>query len=629
MRAASTLLILVLINFSVIDNSLADAGKPDKTIHVESIIIEITSQRVNWWQATAQVTILDKNGAPVEGVSVTGDWDLEGTVFHKKASEKTNKQGIVEILSSPQRVWGGHVFTFIVTEVAAWLCPAKCYIYDETDNVETSDNTTVPLPDDEVSFPFQGIKRTHRKTTIPRPLNINVLEIDLNEPAIRFFVTPGGSEYDDRNTEIREEVLARRTSTFVAEYGLQVGINGDFAAPAEGPPYEYKPRIVLGLAVSNGMQYSTDDGWPALTLPRTLQSRTAYIGRSPFPADVYNAIGGNKMLVESGQPVKPFTWEPMGGALEKHPRTSAGISADGKRLIIIVIDGRQKRFSEGVTLPEMSEYLIEFGAYTGLNLDGGGSSTMVFENADGNPTIINYPSDEKGERIVSNHFGVISSPILARTNPGDINYDGGIDAQDALLALHHTVRLITLSAAQQQLADVSGEGAISALDAVLILQRSAGLIKQFPVEYQAGALILNPKLESEVLIETIFELERTPLNRRQRQVLEALKEWIFQTVIPAHSFLLQNYPNPFNPETWMPFQLGEPAEVTILIHNIKGEIVRSINLGIKPAGIYITRHRAAHWNGRTQTNETASSGIYYYTIKAGDLFATRKMILLK
>jgi len=269
----------------------------------------------------------------------------------------------------------------------------------------------IPMPNDEVTFPFQGIKRTHRTTAIPRPLNINVLEIDLNCPAISFFVTPGGPEYDDPNTEIQEEVLARRTTTFVADYGLQVGINGDFAAPAQGPRYDYQPRAVLGLAVSNGVQYSTDDGRPALTFPRAAQSGAAYIGRAPFPADVYNAIGGNKMLVEGGQPVEPSTWDTIGGALEYHPRTSSGLSADGKRLFIIVIDGMQPWFSGGVTLPELAEYLIEFGAYTGVNHDGGGSSTMVFGDKSG-PTIINYPSDAGGERIVSNHLGIFSTPSV-------------------------------------------------------------------------------------------------------------------------------------------------------------------------------------------------------------------------
>jgi hypothetical protein len=94
--------------------------------------------------------------------------------------------------------------------------------------------------------------------------------------------------------------------------------------------------------------------------------------------------------------------------LEFHPRTSVGLSSDGSKLIIIIVDGRQEGFSEGVTLPEMAEYLIEFGAYTGLNLDGGGSSTLVFGTSSG-PEIINRPPDGK-ERVRANHLGIYAGP---------------------------------------------------------------------------------------------------------------------------------------------------------------------------------------------------------------------------
>jgi len=254
---------------------------------------------------------------------------------------------------------------------------------------------------------------------------------------------------------------------------------------------------------------------------------------------------------------------------------------------------------------------------------------MVFEDADGNPTIINYPSDSEGERIVSNHLGIISAPIVARANPGDINNDGNITAYDASLVLQHTVELITLSLEQRQVADVTGDRTISTLDAVLILQYTAGLITQFPVDSQTIAKILNPKLESEVLIEKISELEGISLNREQNQVLEQLKQLVFQRVTPTRNALLQNFPNPFNPETWIPYKLANPAEVTLRIYNIKGELVRNINLGNKAADIYITRNKAVHWNGRTQKGEPAASGIYYYTNKAGGFVATGKMILLK
>ena len=100
-------------------------------------------------------------------------------------------------------------------------------------------------------------------------------------------------------------------------------------------------------------------------------------------------------------------------------------------------------------------------------------------------------------------------------------------------------------------------------------------------------------------------------------------------ILPAHTRVLQNYPNPFNPETWIPFELAKPAEVTIRIYNTKGQLIRTINLGQKEAGFYMSKERAAHWDGHNQRGEPTSSGLYFYTIQAGNFTATRKMILMK
>ena len=79
----------------------------------------------------------------------------------------------------------------------------------------------------------------------------------------------------------------------------------------------------------------------------------------------------------------------------------------------------------------------------------------------------------------------------------------------------------------------------------------------------------------------------------------------------------------------MPYQLSKEAEVIIRIYNAKGHLVRTLHLGNQSAGIYATKNSAARWNGRTQTGENASSGIYFYQIEAGNFTATRKMILMK
>ena len=102
-----------------------------------------------------------------------------------------------------------------------------------------------------------------------------------------------------------------------------------------------------------------------------------------------------------------------------------------------------------------------------------------------------------------------------------------------------------------------------------------------------------------------------------------------QNPIPEQTALLSNYPNPFNPETWIPYQLSEPADVTLTIYDINGHVVRDLDLGHQRAGMYQSRARAAHWDGRNAVGEPVASGLYFYTLKAGDFSATRKMLIRK
>ena len=90
-----------------------------------------------------------------------------------------------------------------------------------------------------------------------------------------------------------------------------------------------------------------------------------------------------------------------------------------------------------------------------------------------------------------------------------------------------------------------------------------------------------------------------------------------------------NFPNPFNPETWIPYQLSKPTEVTITIYAVDGRVVRTLVLGHQPAGMYQTRSRAAYWNGKNEFGEPVASGLYFYTLTAGNFTATRKMLIRK
>ncbi len=109
----------------------------------------------------------------------------------------------------------------------------------------------------------------------------------------------------------------------------------------------------------------------------------------------------------------------------------------------------------------------------------------------------------------------------------------------------------------------------------------------------------------------------------------AALEGLARASVPETTALLANYPNPFNPETWMPYQLAKPANVTLSIHSSNGSLVRTLELGHQPAGIYHNRRDAAYWDGANDAGETVASGVYFYTLTAGNFSATRKMIILK
>ena len=100
-------------------------------------------------------------------------------------------------------------------------------------------------------------------------------------------------------------------------------------------------------------------------------------------------------------------------------------------------------------------------------------------------------------------------------------------------------------------------------------------------------------------------------------------------VQPQDTILAQNFPNPFNPETWIPYQLSQPTEVSIQIYNVSGHLVRSLDLGWQPTGSYMTPSSAAYWDGRNAVGERVASGIYFYTLQTADFTATRRMVILK
>ena len=112
---------------------------------------------------------------------------------------------------------------------------------------------------------------------------------------------------------------------------------------------------------------------------------------------------------------------------------------------------------------------------------------------------------------------------------------------------------------------------------------------------------------------------------------ELRSEMMTVTVLPVikETVLRQNYPNPFNPETWLPYELAKDADVSLDIYSTRGQLVRSLDLGFQQRGRYVSREKAAYWDGRNNYGERVASGIYFYVMRAGDYTAARKMVILK
>ena len=119
----------------------------------------------------------------------------------------------------------------------------------------------------------------------------------------------------------------------------------------------------------------------------------------------------------------------------------------------------------------------------------------------------------------------------------------------------------------------------------------------------------------------------TPTPAFQRGI--ATLEGLLGALAPKETVLLPNYPNPFNPETWIPYQLAKPAAVTVHIYAADGVAVRTLVLGYQHAGRYQTRSRAVYWDGKNDVGEQVASGVYFYTLTAGNFTATRKMLIRK
>ena len=207
--------------------------------------------------------------------------------------------------------------------------------------------------------------------------------------------------------------------------------------------------------------------------------------------------------------------------------------------------------------------------------------------------------------------------VEERLTTGDVNRDGVVSILDLILVAQQLGRRVSPGSP----VDVNGDGVVSILDLIRVAQG----IAESPAAPSVGTQSVDAAMIEAWIAQARLEDDGSIAFKQGIENLQNL----LASLIPEETALLRNYPNPFNPETWIPYQLAESAEVTLTIYDMNGKLVRRLAVGHQAAGMYQSRSRAAYWDGRNQLGEPVASGLYFYTLTAGEFTATRRMMILK
>jgi len=248
---------------------------------------------------------------------------------------------------------------------------------------------------------YEGVTYRRIVRYLPHAMIAHVIIIDRKTAEPKFFVTPP----DDIEGGV---LAARTTSQFLEEFGVQIAINGDgffpwrSNSPADYYPHVGDPVTPNGFAASDGNVYADGLQDPRAE-PILYVSRRNEISFNRPPNRIFHAIAGDRMLILGGEIVPDLDDEAI------HPRTAIGVNKNGRYIYLVVVDGRQPFYSAGATFQELAQLLKDLGAHYAMALDGGGSSTLVIRDENGNARVLNSPIDHLipgNERVVANHFGV-------------------------------------------------------------------------------------------------------------------------------------------------------------------------------------------------------------------------------
>lgn len=264
---------------------------------------------------------------------------------------------------------------------------------------------------------FQGITYSRQIKQQPRPQTVHIVEIDLTAPGLKPLATPsqsGAVAYEGKT--VPTETLAQRTSDFVETQGVQLAINGNFFYPfREVTPWNFYPHLgdgvnTIGIAMSDGKLVSPpQENWISLCLMD---------GQAEIRADgdcrhSLQALAGKMVVLENGAPTEAATQQIAKDGAKPYPFNIVGLDTTGTQLWLVLVDGKQPLYSEGMTMEEVLDLLQELGVETALQLDGGGSTTVAMDTPSG-AKVLNVPAHTKipgRQRPVANNLGFFAEPL--------------------------------------------------------------------------------------------------------------------------------------------------------------------------------------------------------------------------
>jgi exopolysaccharide biosynthesis protein len=237
--------------------------------------------------------------------------------------------------------------------------------------------------------------------TTPRPVVLHVATIDLDRLGV--LVSPNVPTPDQR------QITAMTTTEFLQKHKVQLAVNASFFYPfRENSPWDYYPKSgdrnsVVGQAIANGHIYSEPTPkWSMICFDH--QNRAQILSQNTCPQGTQQAVSGNETILLNGQPPQSTI---ASDSDKPYPRLILAHDKTGKKLWAIAVDGKQPAYSEGAMIHELVPFLQQLGADAAINLDGGGSTTMVMATTQGSK-VLNAPIQNKipmNERPVANHIG--------------------------------------------------------------------------------------------------------------------------------------------------------------------------------------------------------------------------------